>query len=165
MRRRPWYLPVLRLDRLSTLLIVYAREDEHWLQRIRSRLWWLEEYENVEIFCDQCIVPGENWDPRIRKEIGRATMAILLISKPFLKSKYVITTELPLILLAREQRGLTVLPVILGPSDFSDRPELSCIQTFNDPKKPLTDLDKEGQERKIEDLVKITAHLLLKRRS
>ncbi len=81
----------------------------------------------VEFWWDQRLTAGDLWDDVIKAEIGRAQIALVLVSQPFLGSAYC-QVEANEFLAERVRRGLVVLPVLVEPCPWEDKPWLSCTQ-------------------------------------
>jgi hypothetical protein len=79
---------------------------------------------------------GAKWREKIEEALEATSVAILLISKYFLASKFINEVELPHLLEAAKKRGLEIIPVVLSPCIFGDSP-LHHFQTINSPDRPL----------------------------
>jgi hypothetical protein len=78
--------------------------------------------------------------------LARARVAILLVSHAFLASDFIATVELPSLLEAAEEDGAIIMPLIVGPSLFTDTPSLSRFQAVNSPSRPLARLERWQQD-------------------
>ena len=67
------------------------------------------------------------------------------MSADFLSSDFIAENELPPLLAAAESRGLTVLTLVVSPCLF-DATSLVEFQSVNDPRTPLTSLNRNEQE-------------------
>jgi hypothetical protein len=64
-----------------------------------------------------------------------------------LASDFIIDNELPPLLKAAEEKGTTILPLVLKPCRFIRDKKLSAFQAINDPRRPLIMLsDAEREE-------------------
>jgi hypothetical protein len=77
----------------------------------------------------------------MKKAIASTYIAILLISVDYLASDFIVENELPPLLAAAEEEGVTIMPVILGPCSFRYT-DLARFQTVNDPSTPLSKMQK-----------------------
>ena len=66
--------------------------------------------------------------------------AVLLVSADFLASDFIADNELPPLLVAAENEGVIILPVIVSPCLFTNVPALARFQAVNLPSKPLSAL-------------------------
>jgi len=98
----------------------YAREDIKLYEELKNHLAWLWRQERIELWCDQEIFPGEQWEEEIAKKLKNADIILLLISSNFLASNYCYNTELTYALQRHAAREVRVIPIIL----------LSCVWRF-----------------------------------
>jgi hypothetical protein len=109
----------------------------------------LKKLENeglVECWDDSEILPGQQWDQEIRAAMAAARIAVLLVSADFYASQYIVPVELPTLLADADRGALTVLIVIVGPSEFDSDSKLNRLQTVNPPNAPLSGMDDHGRE-------------------
>ncbi len=100
-------------DQPIRIFIAYARKDNEAREKLREQLSALERRGHFQIFWDGLILPGERWDTRLKDELHRADIFLLLVSEAFLDSDYVHEVELPKALQLRAEGKAEVLPVIL----------------------------------------------------
>jgi len=139
------------------VFISYSHTDSGWLERLQIHLRDLERRGLVELWNDTKIRPGVEWRKEVRNALDSARAAVLLISADFIASDFIAEEELPPLLSAAENDGVTILPLILSPSRFEKIEGLAKFQSVNPPSKPLIDLSKGEQERY---LVKLTMAVL-----
>ena len=121
------------------VFLSYSHKDEYWLAELQTMLKPLLKRRKFSIWSDTLIEPGEEWYPRIHAALSAAKVAILLVSKHFLASKFITEDELPAILKMRES-GLKVLWIPVSHSMYVDS-ELQHLQALHDVSKPLDSLD------------------------
>ena len=144
---------LLPLNKIK-IFISYSREDKGWMPEIRKHLKVLNyENDNLDVWDDSRIEAGQDWKVEIEKSLAECQIAILLISTDFLASDFIRKNELPPILSAATDKGIVVLPLIVGHSRFLNIPSLSKYHAINEPLNPLSDLSK-GEVTKV--LVKMT---------
>ncbi len=149
-----------------TVFISYAHEDnessdpsKQWLNRLLQHLQPLVFQKQVRAWSDTAIKPGERWQEAISQQLEKAKVAVLLVSPAFLASEFIRNSELPVLLKKAEERGLTVLPIILRRSLFTSTtfkypdplngPEelsLKIFQAANSPDKPLNAMQEHEQD-------------------
>ena len=121
------------------VFISYAHNDEsEWIDSLLSHLKFLEK-EDVTIWTDKDIKPGERWHDKIQSALSMAKVAVLLVSPNFLSSQYVASHELPQFLLAAKSDGLTIFWIPLKPSSYKQS-EISEFQAAHSPDRPLSTL-------------------------
>jgi hypothetical protein len=92
----------------------YAREDATFLADIRASIAPLQHQERITQWWDRREPAGVVWEAAIQRELDRAQLIVLLVSKDFLNSEYCHkeTTRA----LERQAAGLAmVVPVIIRP--------------------------------------------------
>ena len=117
-----------------TIFICYSHKDEVWKERLVTQLGVLE----VDVWDDRRIPAGADWFPEIERAIGRASVAILLISADSLTSNFILGQEVPRLLERRQKEGLRVIPLIVRPCAWKEVKWLSSIQAWPKDGRPLS---------------------------
>ena len=84
------------------IFISYCHQDEHWKDRLLAHLEVLQMQDMLSLWVDTDIGAGEDWRAKIEEAIDAASIAILLISADFLRSKFIMGDEVPRIMTRRE---------------------------------------------------------------
>ncbi|HEU0087651.1 MAG TPA: DUF4062 domain-containing protein [Pseudonocardiaceae bacterium] len=121
----------------TRIFISYSHHDRDWCDRLRVHLRPIERDGKVDLWDDTRIAAGQIWRDEIDAALDSAVVAVLLISPDFLASDFIMDNELPPLLTAAENRGCTILPLLVRPSLFTERPELNRFQTVNSNTQPL----------------------------
>jgi hypothetical protein len=132
-------------DRMQ-VFVSYSHKDLRWLERLKVHLTPLSSEYAVDLWDDTRLRPGSRWRQEIRSAVDKANAAILIISADFLASEFIRNDELPPLLLAAEEEGTLILPIIASPSLFLRKTELSKFQTVNHPSLPLISATEGEQE-------------------
>jgi len=120
----------------TSVFISYSHADERWRKLVEKHLAPLGRDHSLRVWSDQNLKAGEPWLARIRRELATARVGIMLVSHHFMASDFIHSDELPPLLLAAKQEGVTLLTVVVGHCHFTNSP-LSKLQAFNKPDKPL----------------------------
>jgi hypothetical protein len=131
---------------VNTVFVSYSHRDSEFLNRLRIHLRPLEKQGLVELWDDSKIGAGDQWKAAIEEALGRARVAILLVSADFLASDFIVDNELPPLLVKAESKGTRVVPLIVKPCRFRRDEKLSRFQAINDPKTPLISMSEADQE-------------------
>lgn len=75
-------------DHPRKVFVSYSHEDEGWKQRIVEALKPLEEQRRIAAWDDRKLLPGENWDGKIKDELNAADVILFLVSPAFIESDY-----------------------------------------------------------------------------
>ncbi len=123
---------------MANIFISYSHKYEEWKERVVEQLAVLEMEQYCQLWDDRKIEEGEDWEKDIEDALNSADVAILLITAPFLTSKYIRGKEVPRILERREKEGLKVFPVIVLPCLWEAVKWLKKMQLFPKDGKPLS---------------------------
>ena len=130
----------------TKVFISYSHKDEKWLNELRPQLNYLERRLSLDIWDDTKIRAGEKWKAKIEEALGFAKVAVLLVSKHFLASEFILSKELPALLTINKKEGTTLLAIILSPCAYDDYEELSEFQAVNSPTKTVVDMSEGERE-------------------
>ena len=97
--------------------------------------------DEISYFDDTQLQPGEDWRSALDREIGRANVAVLLVSANFLASSFVTDIELPHVLARAKAGELSVAWLPVAASAY-EKTGLNEIQALISPKRPLTAMRK-----------------------
>lgn len=121
----------------DTIFISYSHEDDLYKKSLEAHLSALKNYFNIKIWSDKNIETGSEWNAVISQKISETAVAILLVSKDYLASKYIAEKEIKPIFAAHSNGELEIIQVIITPCIFSKIKNLSKLQAVNDPSQPL----------------------------
>src|SRR5713101_5676457 len=99
----------------TQVFVSYSHADSEHLLRLKVHLRPYERKSLIDLWSDTSIRAGQQWKKEVEAALGRAAVAILLVSADFLASDFVAENELPPLLEAAKKDGVKILPVILKP--------------------------------------------------
>src|SRR4051812_1109285 len=107
---------------MASFFFCYAHDDnespereKRWLNRVLQHLGPLVHQKLIETWSDKELKAGNRWNKKIEDAIDGAVAGVLLVSPPFLNSKYIRESELPRILAHAQNKGVEVITLILRP--------------------------------------------------
>ncbi|MFM9048312.1 MAG: TIR domain-containing protein [Cyanobium sp.] len=133
------------------LFISYSRADREWVDRLKTMLAPLLRGNDLRLWDDSKIAPGELWKEEIAGALAAAKVALLLVSPDFLNSDFIHSEELPPLLRAAQEEGLVLLWVKLRPC-MVHRTPIHAFQAALDPARPLVALAPWEQEAALETM-------------
>jgi tetratricopeptide (TPR) repeat protein len=119
------------------LFYCYARKDKPFRDELEIHLSWLKRRYQLTDWYDREILPGEEWEQTIDKDLNTAHLIILLISPDFMASDYCFGKEMRRALERHKEGTCRVIPIILRPTYWEDAP-FSNIQLLPTNAKPIT---------------------------
>ena len=125
-----------------TLFYSYAHEDEALRDELQGHLKLLERRGLLAPWHDRRIVPGADWSGAIDGYLRKAELVLLLVSKDFIDSDYIMGTELAVAMQRHAEHAAVVVPIVvravdLDPDDAQDLPFLK-LQALPTDLRPVT---------------------------
>ena len=74
----------------NVIFVSYSHEDREWMDRLASHLAVLQSQDLLTLWDDRRIGAGSMWEHEIKEAIEQSSVAILLITANFLRSKFII---------------------------------------------------------------------------
>ena len=120
----------MTLRQKPRIFISYSHKDEKWKNLLSEHLKVLEPQETIFVWDDSKIKTGQDWYPEIEKNMNSADIAIFLISRHSLTSKFILRKEIPILLKRRENDGMIFFPILVGPCIWKRIEWLAKIQIW-----------------------------------
>lgn len=111
--------------RAKKVFLSYSHQNTAWLTRLRIHLAGLRRDKVIETWDDKEILPGDQWDNAIKKQLEEADVYIMLLSADFVASEYIWKEELQSAMHNYNQRNAIIIPVLFEPVDLSGLPSIS----------------------------------------
>lgn len=107
-----------KIPRPIKVFLSYAHKDLQLMRRLDIHLTPLKRLDKIETWTDRDILPGNDWDTTIQKNLDEADLVLLLITADFIASKYIWEKELAKIIMKHEKGEVEIIPILLQPVDF-----------------------------------------------
>ena len=110
------------------LFISYSHKEKE--QYIPELLNYVNEQNcsKIEIWYDEKISPGHDWDDAIKDKMNEADIVLLLLSQSFLMSKYVKENELTIALQRHKAGECRVIPIFIRKCFLDNYPQIRELQ-------------------------------------
>ncbi len=129
------------------VFISYAHKDEKFKDDLVTMLTPLQNQGILEIWQDRCIEEGDEWFQAIKNAMNTCHLALLLISRHFLASRFIQNEELPSLLQRRKEEGLRIVPIIISDCLWKEVPVLKDILALPRDGKPIVSFNEGNGER------------------
>jgi hypothetical protein len=135
------------------VFISYSHKDSRWLDRLQTALKPLVRKEIIDLWADTRIQAGQEWRKEITVALKKARVAVLLVSQNFLASDFIANEEIPPILAAAKDQGLTIVWIPVTASLW-EKTEITKYQAAHDPQRPLDGLSRAESNRALVAIAK-----------
>lgn len=146
------------------VFISYSHEDIKWLNAIKQQLSVLEAEGLVSLCEDSQLEVGEDWYQQLNDMMLSARLGLLLISAPFLSSRFVRGEEIPRLFARHEEGGMKIYPLLVRPCPWERVAWLAKLQLRpQDAKrraKALSAFGGAAREQILVDVANEIAHLV-----
>ena len=115
--------PARRDEWRPRVFISYSSTDARLKDDLLVRLKPMQATQGlVDVWEDRCIIPGEDWDGVIRKELEIADVVLLMVSPKFLASNYINGVEVAAAVSRAKAGEALVIPIILEKCGYKHAP-------------------------------------------
>lgn len=138
------------------IFVSYSHDDASWVKELTKHLApWLRD-QRVGLWADTQIGVGQNWQAEIEFAVAQAKVAVLLVTKNFLASRFIVEKELPAILARARRNELKLVWIPIGFSGV-EATELWQFQAASDPSRPLETLRGAQRDKALLAIAKLVA--------
>jgi hypothetical protein len=112
----------------NRVFISYSHKDTKWLDVVKEQLAVLEAEGLVSLCEDTQLAVGESWLEQLNEMMLTARLGLLLISAPFLSSKFVRQEEVPRLFDRHQEWGMKIYPLLVRPCPWENVAWLARLQ-------------------------------------
>ncbi len=116
----------------------YAHADQALFRQLKKALVILTRQEAVSIWHDGDLLPGDQWEYEIERELNTADIILLLISPAFIASDYCWGKEMHWAITRNSLGEARVIPILLKPTPGWETTPLGALQALPTMAKPIT---------------------------
>ncbi len=146
------------------VFISYSHKDKRWLDELLVTLTPYDKGGRLCLWSDRMLKPGEDWRQSITQNLTRAKVAVLLVSRYFLDSKFIQENELPPLLDAAKHHGLRVFWIPVSASGYH-KTQIAGYQAASDPTRPLDSLGRADRGRELVRIADLLEEAISNQRS
>jgi tetratricopeptide (TPR) repeat protein len=128
------------MEKKSKVFISYSHKDEELRKYVEEHLAVLTKQGKLSFWSDRQIELGKEWYPTISKELNECKVAVLLISRHFLSSDFIMDKEVPLFLERQAKGELEIFMLMLSPCSWTEVECIAKLQGFPKDNKPLSSM-------------------------
>jgi len=133
-------------DRPPEIFVSYAHEDQRWFDRIVERVRARVTNPSTAIWSDRDIPAGAEWGNAISEAISRARVALLIVSRAYLRSEFIGLQEFPALIEAGRKHRVRLVWVLASDCDWQGSP-LRSVQAAFPTDVPLDSLPDDDLEQ------------------
>ena len=141
-------MPTTKRD---TIFVSYSHKDKKLFEEFKTMLAPALQTGAVDLWDDTKIRPGAKWKDEIQAAIDSARVVVLLVSQNFLASDFIAKHELPPLLKAAQDEGVTVFWVYFSSCLF-EQTEIAAYQAAHDVSRPLDRLGKPQRQAALSEI-------------
>ncbi|HET6977941.1 MAG TPA: TIR domain-containing protein [Pyrinomonadaceae bacterium] len=112
------------------IFISYSHKDESFKDDLVTMLDGLQRRGIVDTWQDRRIEPGDEWNKSIQDAMNECDLALLLVSRDYIASRFIQEEEQPKLLQRRNEMQLRVIPIIVRPCTWQSEPVLKDLQVL-----------------------------------
>lgn len=105
-----------------SIFFSYSHKDEDLRDELESHLAFLRWQGRISAWHDRRLLPGNEWDHVIKKELNQADIILLLVTHNFINSQYCWDVEVKRALERHDAEEASVVPIILKPCLWEETP-------------------------------------------
>lgn len=119
------------------VFISYSHDDEPFRKALERFLQPMVQDGSIALWSDEAIVPGDDWEEEIQREMSRADLVLLILTANFLASDYCTGVEMPAFFRRRQKEGLRVIPLLFSACLWQRHEWIPRVKMLPSPDRPV----------------------------
>ncbi|MGI9490002.1 MAG: toll/interleukin-1 receptor domain-containing protein [Geminicoccaceae bacterium] len=138
---------------MATIFISYSHQDETpWKDFVVSHLEVAERQGVFDVWNDRRIRGGGDWQAEIDAALAKADIAVLLISRHFLTSDFILDHEVRTMLQRHASRDMILYPILISDCTWNRVPWLQALNIRPTDGTPLNSLPEAECDQAMTDM-------------
>ena len=146
------------------VFISYSHQDEPFKDALEKHLSMLKRSNKIATWTDRAILPSQEWDEEISRQLEDADLILLLISADFIASDYIWEKELTRAMERHHRGEARLIPIFIKPCEWKEAP-FAKIQGLPKDAKPVGSPDNDAAWNDIAKGIRSVADFILKEAS
>jgi hypothetical protein len=144
----------------NNIFLSYSKKDRFTANQIENLISNITYSNNGEsplnVWSMKSLLPGEDYDKKIKDSINNAEGVVLALSEEFFKAPYILDKELPLIKKKLESDpDFKIFPLLVRECDYQNFDLIKNLQIFPSPSKPIDHLGDDFDDEILDFVKKI----------
>lgn len=116
----------------KNVFVSYSHHNTNVLLKLKKHMIGLNKSALIKEWTDKELLPGDKWDNKIKEQIDKADIFIILLSADFFASVYIWDVELKAIFEKVQKKGATLIPIYIESFDLDSIPKINENGKIND---------------------------------
>jgi hypothetical protein len=113
------------------IFISYSHQDRGWMEEFMRMMTPLVRLGKIHVWCDSDIDTGDQWRKEIDRALSETRVAVLAVSDHYMHSAFIHRVELPRLLQAAQQYGVSICWCLLSSCLYEETP-IEAYQAAHD---------------------------------
>ena len=140
----------------AKVFVSYSHKDDEWLVEFKTMVAPLVQQRIIDLWDDTKIPTGTFWKVEIEKALASTKVAVLLVTKNFLASDFIVNNELPQLLNNAKERGAVIFWIMVSDCMVADTAieAYQAAHNVGEPLDKLTDPERQTVLKEIGQKIK-----------
>jgi hypothetical protein len=146
----------------TKVFVSYSHKDSEFMMELKDWLAVLQQQDRIEFWYDGEIQVGDKWEQKLQEALRSARAALLVVSKDFLVSEYILNKELPVLKAGHEKGTIRIYWLPLRHCLYEGF-WFAELQALCNPEVPLEEWQEPGRSKQIKKMCRVLQRQLMKK--